>query len=87
MAKSLPSYPVGTEMSDLDQTPAPFRDSEYQSRFPKQPLKVVYQTRIITIIVMQRFSLHKDTHCFLFKSINVLTFFFLLKALCSPESL
>lgn len=31
--------------------------------------------------------MHKDTHCFPFKSINVHTFFFFLKATCSPRSL
>lgn len=66
---------------------APVRDSEYYSRFPKLISEVGYKPTII-ITVLQHFSMHKDTHCFPFKSINVHSFFFFfLKASCSPRSL
>lgn len=60
-------------------------DSECYSRFPKLMSEVVNKpTTIIT--VLQHFSMHKDTHCFPFKSINMNTFFFL-EATCSSRSL
>lgn len=51
------------------------RDSEYYSRFSKPISEVVHKPTII-IMVLQHFSVHKDTHCFLFKSINVHAFLF-----------